>query len=127
MASPRIERAHKLAADIRAVLAAAGETRVHVTLNTLEVESASRGGVVLIAPPDLAFGGPWGDVQAEYEVYVIAGPADNLLAAWERIDTIIQALVEGDINLRHGKPGGFHGAPTSPELSAYILTLNDLD
>ncbi len=127
MTSPRIERAHKLAADLRTFLDSVGETRVHVTLNTLEVESAARNGVVLIAPPDLAFGGPWGDVQAEYELYVIAGPSDNLLAAWDRIDTIIQALVEGNFNLRHGKPGGYQGAPTSPELSAYILTLNDLD
>ncbi|MDJ1115342.1 hypothetical protein [Microbacterium dauci] len=125
MASPRIERAEQLVDEIRAALDAADLPKVLSTLDSKHVESAARHGVVLVAAPRLTFDGPFGDVQTAYELHVVAGPADNYLAAWERIDQIIDVLA-GRINLATGEPGGFQ--PLRGEtIPAYTLTLNDLD
>lgn len=122
----RIAAAHELVADIKAALEAAGLEDAHATLNALEVSSAARAGVVVVSPPTLDFSSSWGDPTASWELHVIAGPADNYLAAWELIDQMIDALNAGHINLKSGEPGQFQ-TPQGPALPAYTLTTNPLD
>jgi hypothetical protein len=125
-ASPRLQQAEALVTVIREALDASGLTAVHVTIDAGEVASASREGAVVVAAPELTFAGRFGEVQAAFEVHVIAGPPDNYLVAWDRIDLIIQAMVVGGVNLRDGKPGGWQPR-TGSTLPAYTLVLNDLD
>ncbi|RWZ52935.1 hypothetical protein ELQ90_03090 [Labedella phragmitis] len=124
--SDRITAAHELVADITNALEAAGLEDARATLNALEVPSGARHGVVVVSPPTLDFSSSWGDPTASWELHIIAGPPDNYLAAWERIDTIIDALVAGHINLKSAEPGQFQ--PTQgPALPAYTLTTHPLD
>lgn len=126
MTAPRLQQAAALVTDVRGALDADGLHKVTATTDAALIPSGARHGVVVVAAPELTFAGPFGDVQAAFELHVIAGPADNYLAAWETIDGIIQALVDGDINLAAGKPGAY-AAIDGSTLPAYTLTLNDLD
>jgi len=125
-AAPRLAQAARIVADVRDALDAADLDQVVATLDAADVPSGERHGIVVVAAPKLTFDGPFGDVQTAFEVHVIAGPADNYLHAWERIDTIVQALVDGRLNLRSGEPGGYEAMHGDP-LPAYTLTMNDLD
>lgn len=124
MPAPRIERAQRLVDELRDVLDAAGLDKVIATFDAQRVPSGSRNGIVVVGPPKLTFAPPF--TEAEFSLHVIAGPADNYLAAWERIDTIIAALDAGGINLADGEPGAYEVMNGSP-IPAYTLTLNDLD
>lgn len=125
MTSPRIEQAEALVAQLKQVLAAAGLPEVVCSLRVQDADSGARHGVVVVAPPELTFDAPYGDVQIEFEVYVIAGPATDYIAAWDRIDTIIQAFVDADVNLKDAKPTTYE-PHQGHALNAYVLTLNEL-
>lgn len=124
--APRLERAHRLVSELRTALDAADLSQVGATVDAGEIPSGARDGIVCVAAPKLRFDGAFGQVQAAYELHVIAGPADDYLAAWERLDIIVQALVEADFNLSDGEPAAYAGMHGEP-LPAYTLTLNDLD
>lgn len=126
MNTPRIAQAEALCAAVRAALDAAALTRVGATLDATEVAHGLVPGIVVVSAPKLTFDGAFGDVQAEYELHVIAGPVDDYLQAWGYIDVIIQALVDADINLRSGEPGAFE-LQYGDAVPCYTLTLNDLD
>lgn len=123
MTSKRIEQAEALVAEVRAALDAAELTAATVTLNAGEIPSGARHGIIVVSPPKLDFTS-WGDPAAEFELHAIAGPPDNYLAAWAVLDQLIQALVDGGVNLRSGEPGGY-AAPGGATLPAYTLTVND--
>lgn len=125
MASPRIEQALALVADLQAALTTAGLTDAVATMNAAEVPSGSRHGCVVVAAPELTFE-TWNDPTPLWEVHVVAGPATDYLAAWNTIDTIIQALVTAHINLKTGSPGQYQPFQ-GVALPAYTLTLNPLD
>jgi hypothetical protein len=127
MASPRIAKAHEIVDDLRAALDAAGLQAVTATLDAGLIASGARDGIVVVAAPKLDFSAGYGAPAAIYEVHVIAGPADNYLVAWDRLDTIVEALVAGQINLNRGEPGGYADERLAAPLPAYTLTLNDLD
>ena len=126
MTAPRLAQARALETDVRDALDAADLHEVIATLDANLIPSGSRAGIVVIAAPKLTFDGPFGDVQTAFELHVVAGPADDYLRAWDRIDTIIQALVDGRINLRDGEAGSYqpqHGSA----IPAYTLTMNDVE
>lgn len=125
MTSPRIEHAEALVLQLKSILTAAGLPEVVCSLRVQDADSGARHGVVVVAPPEMKFEAPFGDVQIEFEVYVIAGPATNYIAAWDRIDTIIQAFVDADVNLKDAKPTTYEPHRGDP-LNAYVLTLNEL-
>jgi hypothetical protein len=124
--SKRIDAAHELVEDIKAALEAAGLKDATATLNALEVPSGARHGIVVVSPPTLDFASSWGDPTSSWELHIIAGPADNYLAAWDRIDLMIDALVAGHINLKTAEPGQFQAAQ-GPALPAYTATTHPLD
>jgi hypothetical protein len=128
----RLQAAAELQADVLAALTAAGmagqnvANPVHVTLDARTIESAARGrGAVLIQPPTLEFE-TWAATTATWELVVIAGPADNPLAAWAAIDPIIAALEVSALPIKTGTPAEF--APVhGPVLPAYAITTQPLD
>lgn len=122
MATPRIDAAEQLRDTIREVLDAQGLTEAMATIDAADIKSGSRHGVVVIAPPDLAFP-TYTQTEATYELSVIAGPADNLLAAWKKLDAILEALRLSDIPIESARGDLFrpvHGDP----LPGYSLTLS---
>lgn len=126
MHAPRIQQAKALVAALRDALDAADLEDVMATTDALLVPSGARHGIVVVAAPKLDFSGGFRSVATAWEIHVVAGPVDNYLAAWERIDTIIQSLIDGDLNLSSGEPGGY-GTHQGDVLPAYTLTTNDLD
>lgn len=126
MPAPRIQQAKALVAALRDALDSSNLEDVTATTDAALIPSGARHGIVVVAAPKLDFSAGFGAVAAAWEIHVIAGPADNYLAAWERIDTIIQALIDGDLNLASGEPGGYGSLP-GDTLPAYTLTTNDLD
>ena len=125
MPAPRIEQAQALVIEVQAALDAAELTGTLATLDATDVPSGSRRGVVVVAVPELTFE-TWGDPTALWELHVIAGPATDFLAAWEKIDGIIHALATAQINIKTGSPVTYQ-PHQGPALSAYTLTLNPLD
>ncbi|WP_104136573.1 hypothetical protein [Cryobacterium sp. Y62] len=125
MASPRIEQGLALVTLLQAALTDAGLTKAIATMNAAEVPSGSRYGVVVVAAPELDFA-TWNDPTPLWEVHVVAGPATDYLAAWDTIDTIIQAFVVAQINLKTGTPGQYQPFQ-GVALPAYTLSLNPLD
>jgi hypothetical protein len=122
MASPRIEEAKALVARLQEIFDTE-DPKVLVTLNADHVPSGSRHGVVLVAPPTLRLPN-FALVEATWELHVVAGPPTNYLAAWERIDSIVQVLIEAALNIDKAEPGMFQ-PNTGPALNAYTLTLNE--
>ena len=125
MPAPRLTQALGIVAEVREALTNAGLTQAHVTIDAAEVPSGARHGVVVVSPPSLDFE-TFTETVPTWELHVIAGPADNYLAAWSTIDTMIEALVTGHINLNRGEPGQYQGI-RGEQLPAYTLKLNPVD
>lgn len=119
----RIERAAELATETRDILAGAAIDNVTVTLDPLEIPPAlANGPVVAIQPPDLRFI-TYGAADADWELYVIAGPYSDRLAAWAVIDPIISAL-ETPLNITTAKAANYEHA-SMPAYPAYVLALTE--
>jgi hypothetical protein len=124
MSSPRIQEAAALVQTITDALSAAGlAPRAIATTDPAQVPSGARYGVVLVAPPALAFP-TWEGVEATWSLHIIAGTPTDQLAAWATIDGIIQALVDArTLSLEDAEPGQF-AQLNGPALPAYTITLN---
>ncbi|WP_314148235.1 hypothetical protein [uncultured Leifsonia sp.] len=125
MPESTLDLARQLVDDVRAALDAAGLEGVHATLDANEIPSAARNGVVCVSPPTVTFE-TWNDPAPAFELNAVAGPADNYLAAWERLDRILRALHSGELNLKRAEPGGFQPSNGSV-LPAYTITLNEME
>lgn len=122
MVAPRIVQANAKAAQLRVMLADAGLDKVIVTLDAREITAGARHGIVVISPPDLTFE-TFTITEATYELSVIAGPADNLLHAWETLDSIIEALRVGQLDMTTAR-GDMFAPPGSAALPGYTINLN---
>lgn len=119
--APRVERARQIADMIRAALPAdlAG---VVVTFNGTEVPQGAPDGAVIVLPPRLAFP-TYHQVETTWEVCVTAGPTDNHIVSWSRVDAIIAAIAPS-LDFTDAEPTSFQ--PTAgPTLPAYVLTYTD--
>lgn len=124
MPTPRIDYADQLRDEITSMLVNAGISKVTVTLDPIDIPSGSRHGVIVISPPDLAFP-TFAHTDADYELAVVAGPADNLLAAWRRLDEILDALQAGQLDMQHAR-GDMFAPKAGPQLPGYTITLNPI-
>lgn len=121
-ATPRVTFAEALKTELLEDLAAQGLPLVHVTLDPREIVSGSRHGVIVITPPNLSFPS-YTEVSELWELSVIAGPADNLEAAWTTLDAIIHALFMTNYDLNSAE--GFTFQPkTGAPLPGYTVTLH---
>lgn len=120
--APRIANAQALKASIRTMLDTAELTAVMVSLDPLDIPSGSRRGIVVISPPDLTFT-TFTQTEVTHELAAIAGPADNILAAWERLDEIIEALRAGGLDMTTAR-GDMFAAKNGPNLPGYTIALN---
>jgi hypothetical protein len=121
--SPRTERAAALITEIRALLVAAGLAVVHVTVNPADIIKAMPGGAVVITPPDLAFP-TFYRADITWELWAIAGPGNDPLAAWDRLDAIVAALTV-PLALDVARSDAFQPLGTLPPLPAYVLTFTE--
>lgn len=125
MDAPRLAAARDLVEDVRAALDAADLEQVMATLDGINVGSGVRHGIVVVSPPSFAFP-TWAEPVVTWELHAIAGPATDYLAAWEKLDAILEALAAGHINIAKAEPGGF-AQPNGPAIPSYTITLNPLD
>ncbi|PZE84159.1 hypothetical protein [Curtobacterium sp. MCBD17_032] len=120
--SPRTERAQQIADLIDNAVRTDGLDGVLVTINGLEVPQGAPDGAVIILPPRLTFP-TYHQTEATWELLVTAGPVDNHIVAWDRIDSIVAAIAPG-LDVTVAEPASF--APNAgPPLSAYLLTYTD--
>ena len=125
MSGPRVERARQIMADLLESLEAAGLDDVTVTFDGTKVPAASRlrsGSVILLKPPSLTFP-TYDSTEIEWSVVIVSGPHNNVLAAWDRIDTIIEALAP-QMDFADATPADFQPLE-GPTIPAYALTYND--
>jgi hypothetical protein len=121
---PRLLAAEALVARLQTLLADDELTaKVTATMNPNEVASGSTNGVVLVTLPTLSSPN-FAQLDVEWQVHVIAGPPTNWLAAWDRIDTILQVLFDGQLNLATAEPSEYR-ALNGPSIPAYTITLNE--
>lgn len=124
--SKRTELIASLKATLNDLLNDAGLSAVTVTDNPFDVPSAARGaGCIIIQPPDLHFN-DWQDPTIHWALLAVAGTTTNPKAAFEQIDTIIEALEAGHLNLASATPDGYQ-PPQGDALPAYLIKLNPLD
>lgn len=122
--SARLEAAQTLANDIRHALDEAGLTDVPVTLEARKLSTAAlvKHGGVLVTAPRIEWPTFGTDTDLTWTVVVAAGPPDRELTAWERIDTIIDALIDSFLPITHADPGQIRPAD-GPAVPAYELTV----
>lgn len=125
--SATLERAADLVEEIKGYLVAAAIDDATVTLDLLAVPAAlAAGGPVLaVQPPKLDFTGTMAGSTTDYtwEVFVIAGPYADRLAAWRVIDPIVHALKD-PLDLDAAEPATF-SHPSLPEYPAYVLSFTE--
>ena len=121
---PRLHTAQQLVERIQALLTADEATaKVHATMNPDEITSGATNGVVMVSLPTLSSPN-FAQLDVKWEVHVISGPANNWLAAWDRLDTILEVLFEGQLNIDTAEPANYP-AKNGPALPAYTITLNE--
>lgn len=120
--TPRIVHAETLRDRLQAALNDADLTGATASLDARDIPSGARHGIVIVAPPDMTFP-TFTQTEITHELAVIAGPADNLLKAWERLDAMVEAIRRAGFDLDAARGDMFkplHGSP----LPGYTLTLN---
>lgn len=120
-----IDRAAELVAEVQALLTGEAIENVLVTTDALAIPPAlAVGAVVAIQPPKLKYVAPYPSVEATWELFVIAGPYADRLAAWATIDPIIEAL-QLPLDIDTADPANFQH-PSMPEYPAYVLSFTEL-
>lgn len=119
--APRITYATALVAKLKGILDESGLDKVTVTLDAQLIESGSREGIVVVTPPDIEFP-TFTQTEITPEFAVIAGPRDNLEAAWTRLDEIIEAFRLAQIEMVDAKADMFAVAKAAP-IPGYAVTL----
>jgi hypothetical protein len=121
-----LERAEDVVAEITGNLIAAAIDNATVTLDLLQVPAAlPNGPAVVVQPPRVEYTATMaGSVtDATWEVFVIAGPVADRLAAWRTIDKVMDALKD-PMNIDSAEPATF----THPGLAdhpAYVLSFTE--
>jgi hypothetical protein len=120
-----IDRANELKAEVLAILTAENIDGVLVTTDALAIPPAlAVGAVVAIQPPKMKYVAPYPSIEATWELFVIAGPYADRLAAWEVIAPITDAL-QLPLDIDTADPANFQH-PSMPEYPAYVLTFTEL-
>lgn len=123
--SERIDRATLIADTLRARVREDPDLAdVIVTLDPNNVPAQAERGVVIVRPPRLKMTDSYNVIDTEWDVLVIAGPPQDWLTAWARIDDILDAIIPG-IAFTEGEPDTYGGNATRPGLPCYRLTYID--
>lgn len=118
----RRARAEALLGEIRDALTDADLADVLVTMDPSSTYGGYSTGLVIVMPPRLAFTS-WGETEETTTLHVAAGPFDDILTAWDRLDLIIDALRAAHINLASGEPQPLIVSPGEPPLPGYEFEL----
>lgn len=95
-----------------------------VTLDGAGIKPQTRG-AVFIMPPKVTYP-TFNTREMEWTLVAVAGPAQNPLRAWERLDPILTRLEDEGFNLKSAEPASFSLAQ-SGTIPAYEITLNPLE
>lgn len=115
--------ATQLATEASEVLAGVeGVGSYSTTLDPRTIPPTVAGGdlAVVVNPPTRTFT-TWHEQEWEWEVWVVAGPANDLPTAWGRLDAAVDALA-GPLEVATARPDAF-SAPDRAQYPAYVLTI----
>lgn len=121
--SEAMERAEDVVAELTGNLIAAAIDNVCVTLDLLKVPPAlANGPVLVVQPPKVKYITSY---AAEYtwEVFIVAGPPQDRLAAWAALDEIVDAL-RLPMDLDDAEPATF-SHPGMTDHAAYVVTFTE--
>lgn len=113
-----LAQAEQLRATVEAAL---GDLVDLVTLDGTGLKPQTRAAVV-VRPPSIEFPN-FAERDTEFQLVVVAGPADRPLRALDQIDQIITALEAEQFPMKSAKPFGFSLAGAGV-LPAYEITLH---
>lgn len=120
MTTPRIVDAGLLVERLE--LALEGIPGATATLDYAKATNGARRGVALVTPPRLKF--PAGTVyEAAWPVHLVAGPARDPEAAWEKLDLMLEAVLEAGLPVTEAEPSAYNTAQ-GESLPAYTITIN---
>lgn len=124
--APIYDRAVAIRDELRAALDATDDLGgVHVTLNPLDVPKAADRGVVCVSPPELDLE-TFTQTAATWEITVVSGHMQDIDAAWQRADRIINAIRTTTLAVDKAIPGSYTPPGNSGRvLTAYVLTLEE--
>lgn len=131
MTGPRVAAAATLIARIAAAVEPVepvdgGHVTVTGDVRTLDRVIDTRPGIVLVTPaPALRFPA-LGVVECDWKVILAAGPADDDLEAWGRLDVILEALRDTDlaVHMTEAAPAQLARPDNPAGIPAYELTLS---
>lgn len=129
MTSPRVTRGRELLAELPGMLAAAnldGHAEVTITDDVRKLDKAKLlPGIIVLQPvPSLTFPAP-GIVAISWQLLIVAGPADDVLAAWDRLDALLEALRVGGLHIESAEPGDYPRPDNPVPLPGYTVTVAD--
>lgn len=113
------------AADLGAKLQDAADSTgldVMVTTDTVAAESqVSAGNPAIVINPPVITCETYHAVDMTWQVWIITGPPTNRVAAWERLDQLIDAI-RVPVDVDQFEPAAFQPAQ-GPVVPAYIATI----
>lgn len=111
---------------VRDALDAAGHRKAVTTRDGRRMTSAqvSRNGGVLVTVPTVEYP-TYGEAVAEWHLYLVAGPLDRPLEAFDRIDALLDALHAAELPITRAEPAAFSPIDGQP-LPALDITMSDI-
>lgn len=103
-------------ADLIAELSATAYLNPTTARNDLDAGRA----VVIVKPPRLEYP-TFGTTNAEWSVIVAAGPADDYVAAWDRLDEVLDAIAQ-PLGAESAEPSTYKVSDTKG-YPAYVLKI----
>lgn len=118
-----LERAGELVEEITGYLAAENIDGATITMDGLAIPAAlANGPVIAIQPPKLKYP-TYHLTEATWELFIVAGPPADKLAAWAAMEPIITALRE-PLSIDDAEPATFDHPSMAPH-AAYVLTFTE--
>jgi hypothetical protein len=126
MTGPRVARGADLLAELADLIASSTleqADQVIVSADVRDLDKTKRPGAVVLMPtPELTFPAP-GVVEVGWRVMVVAAPGDDLLAAWGRLDELLEVLRAGGLHVERAEPGDYPVTDSPVKLPGYTLTV----
>lgn len=121
-----MDAAGRVETAVREALDTAGHRRAVATRDGRKMTSAqvSRNGGVLVTIPSVDYP-TYGEAVAEWHLYLVAGPLDRPLEAFDRLDGLLDALLAADLPITRAEPAAFNPIDGQP-LPALDITMTDI-
>lgn len=117
-----VQRARDIQQQVRDALDAQGLSKVLVEVDPAEVPAGYFHGVVQVVAPRIEFV-TWTERTETWALHIAAGPADNVMAAWETLNPILEALIAAHINVASAEPASVQLVEGEAPLPGFVVEM----